>query len=107
LIIVVRYLNFHFTPFNVLIADSVYVIQRGDAALASRKEKISTHYFPPDDTNERTIWFKGYYLSIYNKQTEDYKTYIDNEVATTEFEKYKVPTGYTVYVRRARVYFEV
>ena len=83
------------------------VIQKGDAALAGDKEQISTHRFPPDTTNDRTIWFKGYYLSIYNQQTEDYKTHIDNDIPTTEYEKYEVPAGYTVYVRRASVYFEV
>jgi len=80
---------------------------RGEAALAGDEEKISTHRFPPDNTDVRTILFKGYYLSIYNEQTEDYKTHIDNEPPTTTYGKYEVPVGYTVYVRRATVYFEV
>ena len=83
------------------------VIQKGDAALAGDEEKISTHRFPPHDTNERTIWFKGLYLSIYNEQTEDYKTHIDNDILTTKYEDYTVPAGYTVYVRGATVYFQV
>ncbi|KAH7418839.1 hypothetical protein BKA64DRAFT_563728, partial [Cadophora sp. MPI-SDFR-AT-0126] len=48
-----------------------------------------------------TIWFKGLYLSIYNQQTEDYKTHIVNETPTTESESYTVPAGYSVYVRAA------
>jgi len=80
---------------------------KGDKALAGEKEKISTHYFLPDNTNERTIFFKGYYLSIYNEQTEDYKTHIDNDIPTTKYDDYEVPAGYTVYVRRATVYFKV
>ncbi len=82
-------------------------IQVGDEALAGRKEIDITHYFPPDNTNGRTIYFKGYYLSIYNEQTEDYATHKDYKSPTTEYEKHEVPAGYTVYVRGASVYFEV
>jgi len=80
---------------------------KGDDALAGREEKDITHRFPPDNTNERKIWFKGYYLSIYNQQTEDYKTHISNATPTTKSENYTVPAGYTVYVRGGSVYFEV
>lgn len=81
----------------------------GDEALAGRDETIQIKTFPPDSTNERTIWFKGYYLSIYNEQTEHYETHIDNANGspTTVHEKYKVPAGYSVHVRGASVYFEV
>jgi hypothetical protein len=84
-------------------------IQVGDAALAGDKEKIQIHTFSPDSTNERTIWFKGYYLAIYNEQTEEYETQIDNANArpTTQYVDYKVPAGYSVHVRGATVYFEV
>lgn len=102
-------MNFHFTPFHVLIADICVSTQTGDGALAGTDEEIEIHYFPPDSTNERIIWFKGYYLSIVNKQTGNYATHIDNANGspTTVHEKYKVPAGYTVYVRGASVYFEV
>ena len=79
----------------------------GDEALAGRDEVNITYYFPPDTTKSRKIWFKGYYLSIYNKQTEDHKTHIDNIIPMTEYEPYEVPAGYTVYVRGATVKFEV
>lgn len=81
----------------------------GDEALAGRDENIQIFTFAPDTTNERTIWFKGYYLSIYNKETGHYERHIDNanESPTTVHEKYKVPVGYSVHVRGASVYFEV
>jgi hypothetical protein len=82
-------------------------IQRGDEALAGREEKdIPSHRFPPTK-HVRRICFKGYYLSIYNEQTEDYKTHIDNANAspTTEYAEYEVPAGYTIYIRGASVYF--
>jgi hypothetical protein len=82
-------------------------IQIGDEALVGQEEKIQIHTFPPDNTNERTIWFKGYYLSIYNKQTEDYKTHIINKPPTATYESYNVPVGYSVHARGATVYFEV
>jgi hypothetical protein len=53
------------------------------------------------------ILFKGYYLLIYNEEIEDYKTHIDNETPITIYEKYEVPARYTVYIRRATIYFEV
>ncbi|OCK90171.1 uncharacterized protein K441DRAFT_666598 [Cenococcum geophilum 1.58] len=79
----------------------------GDDALAGQDEIDITHVFPPDNTKSRTIWFKGYYLSIYNEQTEHYKTHIVNKTPTTEYENYTVPAGYSVYVRAATVKFEV
>jgi len=82
------------------------IMARGEEAIAGEKERISTHRFPPEST-DRVIFFKGYYLSIYNQQTEESKTHIDNEAPTTEYERFEVPAGYTVYVRRASVYFEV
>jgi hypothetical protein len=81
--------------------------QTGDKALAGREEKIRIFGFPPDNTNKRKIWFKGYYLSIYNQQTEDYKTHIVNKSHTTEYKSYTVPAGYSVYIRAATVYFKV
>ena len=81
--------------------------QLGDDALSGREESDITHRFPPDEAKERTISFKGYYLSIYNQQTEDYKTHIVNEPPTVTYENYTVPAGYTVYVRGATVKFVV
>lgn len=83
-------------------------MQRGDDALAGKEEKdIPGHRFPPDPTNDRTIYFKGWYIEIVNKETNDVKTHIDNEAATTQFEPYEVPAGYTCYIRGASVYFKV
>ena len=98
-------MNFYRTSFNGHIAN--YVLQKGDAALAGDNEEITTHYFPSDNTKNRKIFFKGYYLSIYNEQTEDYKRHIINEIPTTKYQDYDVPAGYAVYVRRATVYFQV
>jgi len=53
------------------------------------------------------IFFKGYYLSVYNEQTEHYKIHIVNDIPTTEYQEYDVPAGYSVFVRRATVYFKV
>ncbi|KAL5374364.1 hypothetical protein PMIN06_012613 [Paraphaeosphaeria minitans] len=79
---------------------------RGDEALAGRPEiDIPSHFFPPDHTKDRTINFKGLYLSIVNKSTGDTKTHIDNEVATTQYLPYVIPAGYTCYIRVASVYF--
>jgi hypothetical protein len=77
----------------------------GDTALVGGDEKIQIHTFPPDNTNERTIRFKGYYLAIYNEQTGDDKTQIINKPATTTYKSYEVPAGYSVEVRGATVYF--
>jgi len=81
---------------------------RGDEALAGRPEKdIPSHIFPPDPNNDRTIYFKGWYIEIVNKETNDVKTHIDNEVATTEYGPYEIPAKYTCYIRGATVYFEI
>ncbi|KAH8586148.1 hypothetical protein B0O99DRAFT_529291, partial [Bisporella sp. PMI_857] len=71
-----------------------------------KKKNIPSHYFP-STTHNRKICFKSYYLSIYNKQTEDYKTHINNANAgsTTEYVEHEVPAGYTIYIRGASVYF--
>jgi hypothetical protein len=103
-------LNFHFSPFNVLVADICLSTQTGDEALAGREEKdIQIHTFPANSQRARKICFKGYYLSIYNKQTGDYATHIDNANGTpsTEYLEYDVPAGYSVYVRGGSVYFTV
>ncbi|KAJ6019952.1 hypothetical protein N7499_004136 [Penicillium canescens] len=78
---------------------------RGDDALAGREEAVSGHLFPPVD-HDRYIFFKGYYLSIYNQQTDDYKAHINNETPTTEFCEYLVPGGYTTFIRGGTVYFK-
>lgn len=52
--------------FNLSIANICGNIQIGDEALAGWDEIDITHRLPPDNTNDRTILFKGYYLSIYN-----------------------------------------
>lgn len=81
-------------------------VQIGDEALAGREEKdIQIHTFPPNSQRARKIAFKGLYLSIYNKQTGHYATYIDNESPTTEYLGYDVPAGYSVHVRGGSVYF--
>ncbi|KAJ9486743.1 hypothetical protein VN97_g6581 [Penicillium thymicola] len=77
---------------------------RGDDALAGQEEHVPSHPFPPVDY-ARTIFFKGLYLSIYNQQTDEYETHIDNLVATTEYSNHVVPPGYTTYVRGGTVYF--
>ncbi|KAI1676124.1 hypothetical protein KJE20_14290 [Pyrenophora tritici-repentis] len=80
---------------------------RGDKALAGEEEKdIPGHLFPPDSSKDRTIYFRGLYLSIVNKDTNDVKTHIDNTTATTLYEAYEIPAGYTCYVRGASVYFK-
>jgi len=78
----------------------------GEDALAGRPENIPLNRFPPDD-KIRTIHFKGIYLLIVNEGTGDQKAYEDNSEATTEFEKYDIPAGYTCYIRGATVFFDV
>jgi hypothetical protein len=73
--------------------------------LAGREEAIPSHPFPPIDY-ERYICFKGYYLSIYNQETDYYETHINNTTPTTEFCEYVVLAGYTTYVRGGTVYFK-
>jgi hypothetical protein len=77
---------------------------RGDEALAGQEEKdIPGHFFPPT-TKDKTIYFKGEYLSIVNQETNDRKTFKEN---ISEYQEYEVPAGYTCYVRGASVYFKV
>jgi len=78
---------------------------RGDNALAGQEEYIESHRFPPDATNDRTIYFKGIYLSIVNQETSDEKTHEENKIPTTQFVEYEIPAGYTCYVRGATVKF--
>jgi len=79
----------------------------GDDALAGNEEEKITCYFPPDPDKDRYIWFRGHYLSIYNKETQHYATHIDTVDPETTSEKFKVPAGYAVYVRVGTVRFEV
>ncbi|KAF2240254.1 hypothetical protein BU26DRAFT_443074, partial [Trematosphaeria pertusa] len=80
----------------------------GDKALAGAKEEdIPSHFFPPDPNKNRTIYFKGLYLSIVDKKTNDVKTHIDNETPSTEYLPYEIPAGYTCYIRVASVWFDV
>lgn len=82
------------------------LVQKGDKALAGEEEKdIRNHRFPPDNTKERKICFKGYYLSIYNQVTGHYAAHIDGDTATTEYREYMVPPRYSVFVKQASVYF--
>jgi len=79
---------------------------RGDDALAGREERdIPSHRFPPT-TIDRTINFKGKYISIVNQETNDQIAFEDNEIPTTKYKPYKVPAGYTCYIRVASVWFE-
>jgi hypothetical protein len=93
-----------------LLANMYMPIQIGDEALAGREEKdIQIHTFLPNSQRARKIAFIGYYLSIYNKQTRHYATYIDNTNGTpsTEYLEYDVPAGYSVHVRGGSVFFTV
>lgn len=86
-------------------ANTLLGIQKGDDALAGREEAVPSHLFPPVD-HDRYICFKGYYLSVYNQQTDDYKAHINNETPTTEFCEYLVPAGYTTFIRGGTIYFK-
>jgi hypothetical protein len=83
-------------------------VQVGDEALAGNEEEIQIKTFPPVST-ERTINFKGWYLIIYNAQTDHIETTIDNTTGgrtrTTVSEPYTVPAGYFVHVRGCIVSF--
>jgi len=83
----------------------------GDEALAGREEKdIGGHFFEPTE-NHRIIYFKGYYLSILNDKTGNHPTHHDatqpGQELITEYRRFDVPPGHTVYIRGASVYFEV
>jgi hypothetical protein len=82
-------------------------VQKGDEALAGRDEINITHRFPPDETKTRTVWFKGFYFSTFDEETHLYHTHVENKIPTTEYVRYTVPVGYSVYVRDATVRFEV
>jgi len=80
---------------------------RGDDALAGREEKnIPSHYFLPSK-QDRTICFKGRYLLIVKEETDERKTFEDNDTPTTKYVEYDVPAGYTTYIRGASVYFKL
>jgi len=100
-------MNFHFIPFNILIANLCVSIQRGDKALAGEEEKdIPTYRFPLDKTKDRIICFKGRYIEIVNQETNNVKTHEDNATPTTEYAEYEVLARYTCYIRGASVYFK-
>jgi len=78
----------------------------GDEALAGNEEKdIQIYRFPPMDT-DRTIFFKGRYIAIYNEATQHRWAYEDHDTPTTEYKEFKVPAHYTCYIRVASVYFK-
>lgn len=81
-------------------------MQKGDLALAGEEERgISTHLFPPT-TEARKVLFKGRYLSIVHKITNEVMTHEDNDYPTTEYKLYDVPAGCACYVRVADVCFK-
>jgi len=80
---------------------------RGDDALVGKPEDIPSHRFPPDETYNRIIWFKGVYLLIVNTDTDEQEAYEDNWQPSTEYQKYEIPVGYTCYIRGASVYFDL
>jgi hypothetical protein len=55
-------------PQKVLPANMSWILQVGDEALAGRPEENISWHFPARD-EPRRIYFKGYYLSIYNETT--------------------------------------
>lgn len=81
-------------------------VQTGDDALAGHEEPIRIYRFPPTSI-DRVINFKGLYISIMNQDTEHQAAHEDNDTASTEYKPYKIPTGYTCYVRGATVYFNI
>jgi hypothetical protein len=78
-------------------------LQRGETALSGKEEQIPSHRFPPDDTRDRIIFFRGEYISIYNEQTEHQLPPGDD---VTEYAEYKIPRGYTCEVINATVFFK-
>jgi len=79
----------------------------GDRALAGEEEHdIQSHFFPPDPSKDKTIHFKGVYIRIVNKETGDVTTSIDNKPPSTVYASYKIPAGYTCYIRGASAYFD-
>jgi hypothetical protein len=92
-------------PQKVLPGNMSWIFQVGDEALAGRPEENISWHFPARDESRRK-YFKGYYLAINNETTGRYATHKSNSTATTEYEKFEVPAGYSVYVRGATVYFD-
>jgi hypothetical protein len=92
-------------PQKVPQADISWILQVGDEALAGRPEENISWHFPARDESRR-LFFKGYYLAIYNETTGQYATHKSSQTATTEYEKFEVPAGYSVYVRGGTVYFD-
>lgn len=90
---------------KILLANWVS-IQRGDIALKGIPEDLPSHFFPADTTKDRTIWFKGVYISIVNEVTNHNIKKIVAEVAEEEHKPHRVPAGYTTYVRGANAYFK-
>jgi acetylornithine deacetylase/succinyl-diaminopimelate desuccinylase-like protein len=84
-------------------ANTCVSTQTGDNALAGEDEFDITCRFPPDDTNDRAIWFKGYYIEIVKEETGEHKIHEVNKTPTTQQVKYDVPARYTCYVRGATV----
>ncbi|KAF2007398.1 hypothetical protein P154DRAFT_420713, partial [Amniculicola lignicola CBS 123094] len=78
----------------------------GDKALTSKPEDIPSYIFPLDPTKDRIIYFKGFYISIVNKETNNTITYKDNENPITIYIPYNIPAGYTSYIRGGTVYFK-
>lgn len=93
-------------PQKVPQANMSCTLQVGDEALAGRPEQNLSRHFPARDESRR-IYFKGHYLAIYNETTGQSATHKSNSTATTEYEKFEVPAGYSVYVRGATVYFDI
>ncbi|KAF1951402.1 hypothetical protein CC80DRAFT_424748, partial [Byssothecium circinans] len=53
-----------------------------------------------------TIYFRGLYLLIINKETNNVKTHIDNKNPLIKYLPYEIPTRYTCYIRGTSVYFK-
>jgi len=74
---------------------------KGDEALAGRDEHdISSHIFPPDDSRDRKVKFRGLYISVYNEITQQRSTREEN---VEEEQYFDVPKGYSTFVRGVKV----
>jgi hypothetical protein len=78
----------------------------GEAALVGNEEYIELWSFDAAE-EDRTIWFKGYFIAIYNETTMDVKKQVVNSPVTTEYTSYDIPAGYICQVRQANAYFEI
>jgi len=78
---------------------------KGADALAGRPEKLSSHRFEPASV-DKTVCFKGEYLSIAHEGERHEPTKVDNDPPTTQYAEYKVPAGYACRVIGATVYFK-